>query len=254
MPSPFPGMNPYLERPSVWRGIHTYLIGAMGRSLVPQLPAGYEVRPEEEMFIREASADERRHLMGWSDLGIAGKSDRPAPVGAGTALADAPAYAALPQAVLSETSRWLEITDSEGGGLVTVIELLSPTNKLRHRQQYEQKRLRLLGDGVSLVEIDLLRAGRRMPLNGLPPCDYCLMVARPSERPRVGVWPLMLRDPLPVLPVPLRPPDADVHLDLPALLNDVYDAGGYAPSVYRHAPEPPLSDEDRAWAQALVPR
>ena len=219
MPSPFPGMNPYLERPSVWRGIHTYLIGAMGRSLVPQLPAGYEVRPEEEMFIREA-----------------------------------PAYAALPQAVISETSRWLEITDSDGGGLVTVIELLSPTNKPRHREQYEQKRLRLLSAGVSLVEIDLLRAGRRMPLNGLPRCDYCLMVARPAERPRVGVWPLMLRDPLPILPIPLRPPDADVHLDLPALLNDVYDAGGYAPSDYRHPPDPPLAEADRAWAEAMVPR
>ena len=254
MPSPFPGMNPYLEHPSEWPTMHFYLIAGIGRSLSAQVPEHYEVRPEMEMLIHEASADERRRLVGRADVGLSA----PKVDGGGTAVAPAlapaaaPTYATLDLAVTTEIHRWLEVREFERGELVTVIELLSPSNKTSDRAEYIQKRRRLMYDKVNFVEIDLLRLAGRMPLDGLPPCDYCLAVARPAERPRIGVWPLMLRDPLPVLPIPLRPPDADVFLDLPALLDDAYDGGGLARSAYRHAPDPPLPEADRAWAEALA--
>ena len=252
MPSPFPGMNPYLERPRFWRGIHVMLLGSMNRALVAQVGEDYSVNVEEDVYVHEPTAEQRR-LAGRADVAVQQKRpEKPAADGGAAVLA--PAYTTLPQEVSLETDRWLEIRDADGERVVTVIELLSPSNKVRHRESYLRKRRRLMTSGdANFVEIDLLRLAGRMPLDGLPPCDYCLAVARPEERPRIGVWPLMLRDPLPVLPIPLRPPDADVFLDLPALLDDAYDGGGLARTCYRHPPDPPLPEADRAWAEALVP-
>ena len=250
MPSPFPGMNPYLEHPDIWPGVHYLLIAGMVRSVVAQCPKQYEVRPEKELYIREASADERRRMVYRADVGVSGpRVPAGAPAGA---VAEAPTYATFEQSVTTDVHRWLEVRDLDTSEIITVIELLSPANKVASRGAYLEKRRRLLYDRVNFVEIDLLRLAGRMPLDGLPPCDYCLAVARPEERPRVGVWPLMLRDPLPVLPVPLRPPDADVYLDLPTLLDDAYDGGGFARSAYRHPPDPPLPEADSAWAESVL--
>jgi hypothetical protein len=105
---------------------------------------------------------------------------------------------------------------------------------------------------VNLVEIDLLRGGPRLPLEDLPPCDYYALVARPEDHPRVAVWPLGARDPLPIIPIPLRPADGDAKLDLQAVLHRVYDAAGYRHYIYDGAPNPRLSKEDSAWAGQLA--
>ena len=92
-----------------------------------------------------------------------------------------------------------------------------------------------------------------MPLEDLPACDYCVMVSRVEERPRVGLWPLGVRDPLPIVPVPLRQPDADATIDLKAILDRVYDSAGYEDYLYKGRPQPALHRDDAEWANQFVP-
>jgi hypothetical protein len=141
--------------------------------------------------------------------------------------------------------------------LVTVIELLSPTNKYSSpdREQYLGKRGRLLASSTHLVEIDLLRGGPRMPFAAPPPqCTYYVLVSRMEKRPQADFWPVHLRDPLPIIPIPLREGDTDAQLDLQAALHHVYDAARYENYIYDSTPQPPLSSEDQAWAKALLRR
>ena len=166
----------------------------------------------------------------------------------------APAYAKVPEAVAVERHSYLEIRDREGMALVTVVELLSPSNKRigPDREQYVAKRRQLFASPTHFVEIDLLRGGPRLPLDDLPHCDYYALVSRAEERARVGVWPIRLRDRLPVVPVPLRAGDADSRLDLQEGLDKVYDGAGYAYYVYRGTPVPPLAPDDAAWAKQFI--
>jgi len=253
MPSPFPGMNPYLEQPGVWPDFHVTLLTELRRALVAQVSEKYVVGVEEELFIHEATAEERR-LTARADVAVTERGAHRGQAAPSTGAPAAPTYATLPVTVDVERHRSLAVRDREGGQVVTAIEVLSPTNKdpSKHRDQYEAKRLRLIESGVNLVEIDLLRGWGRMPMDGLPPCDYCVMVSRSEEWPRAGVWPLGLRDVLPKVPTPLRPPDPDAWLDLQAALHRVYDDAGYARRLYRHEPNPPLAADEQAWARQLL--
>ena len=89
-----------------------------------------------------------------------------------------------------------------------MIELLSPSNKRAgdDREQYLAKRRELLRTPAHLVEIDLLRGWTPMPQEGRPECDYSVMVSRAEKRRAADFWPIRLRDRLPVIPFPLRPP------------------------------------------------
>ena len=92
-----------------------------------------------------------------------------------------------------------------------------------------------------------------MSLDEFPGCDYYALVSRMEDRPRVGVWPIGIRDQLPRIPVPLRRPDEDAWLDLRAILDRVYDAAGYEDYLYTGSPQPPLRVDDAAWATRFVP-
>ena len=179
-------------------------------------------------------------------------------MGAATALAspvlDAPAEVSL-TAVDSEAHLFLEIRDRDNHELVTVVELLSPSNKYagRNREQYLAKARHLQQRWVHFVEIDLLRGGPRMPWLDMPECDYCVVVSRFERRPKAGFWPIQLRDRLPEIPIPLRRGDADVRVDLQQVLHRIYDAAGYAYRIYSGLPEPELSASDAAWAAQFVP-
>lgn len=154
-----------------------------------------------------------------------------------------------------ERLAFLEVRDRQSRELVAVVELLSPSNKRPgpDRDQYLAKRDRLLSSRAHLVEVDLLRGGRPMPMDGRPDCAYSALVSRAGERPAAGFWPIGLREPLPVVPVPLREPDGDARLDLGAVLHGVYDASGYEDYIYDGRPDPPLAPEDNAWARGLLP-
>lgn len=105
---------------------------------------------------------------------------------------------------------------------------------------------------ASIVEIDLLRGGPRLPLNDLPSCDYCVTVFRKSNAPKIEAWPIGLRDPLPNIPIPLKGDFPDATLDLSAIIHRVYDAAGYEDYLYESQPEPPLEGADLEWAQTFI--
>jgi hypothetical protein len=255
MPSPFPGMNPYLEQDDVWHDFHERFLPHLAEVIGAQLASHYIVKIDEHVYIHEPPA-EKRSLLGRGDVFVAAR--RPA-VGAGTATATAPMTAPV-QVVLPgidiESISFLEIRDRRDRRLVTVLEVLSPTNKYSgpDREQYLGKRGRVLASSAHLVEIDLLRGGPRMPFEEPPPeCDYYVMVSRMDQRPRADFWPNYLHDPLPVIPIPLRDPDPDARLDLQLALHHVYDAARYDNYIYEGAPQPALRTEDADWAQQFVP-
>jgi hypothetical protein len=245
-------MNPYLEQEDVWEDFHQSFIVFLRDALREQVRPKYVVKVEEHLFIHELPGDERRPI-GHSDVSIAPAS---LPPGGRAGVLQAPAEGRLSLAIDVERHGYLEVRDRLSREIVTVIEVLSPSNKKPgpDREQYLVKRRRLLYSPVNLVEIDLLRGnGPRMPVEGLAECAYCVMVSRAEERPRVGLWAIQLREPLPVVPVPLRAADGAARLDLQAVLHRLYDSAGYEDYIYDGAPRPPLSAADAAWAAGLVP-
>jgi hypothetical protein len=253
MPSPFPGMNPYLEQDDAWHDFHQQFIPQISQVIVPQVRPAYIVKVEEHVYIHERSAAEREFL-GRPDVSIVQrhKPSSPRPT---TKVLAAPAYGRIPLAIDVERQSFVEIRDRQSRELITVIELLSPSNKKPggDREQYVAKRRQLLASSVHFVEIDLLRGGPRMPVEDLPDCDYCVLVSRAEERPDAEIWPLRLRERLPIIPIPLRAADGDARLDLQEALHHLYDAAGYEDYIYTHTPQPPLHPDDAAWARQFLP-
>ena len=155
-----------------------------------------------------------------------------------------------------ERVAFLEVRDRRGRELVTVIELLSPSNKRPgdDRSRYLAKRREILRSDAHLVEIDLLRGWTPMPAEDRPEGDYSVLVSRAGRRPAAEFWPIRLRDRLPVIPIPLRPADRDGRVDLQDVLHQAHDGPGYEIFIYAGTPEPPLKAEDAGWAAQLLPR
>jgi hypothetical protein len=252
MPSPFPGMNPYLEQDALWQDFHLRFLPALSARLVPQVVPKYIVMLEEHLYVHEPPP-EPRHLIGRADLSVA-RTEAPAGAPA-LGVAEAPA---LVQLLAEDVERvpFLEIRDRRDRDLVTVVELLSPSNKRSgpDRDQYLARRRERRENRAHLVEIDLLRGGRAMPLLVRPACAYSVLVSRVEERPEAGFWPIGLRMPLPTISIPLRPPDQGAVINLQEVLHRVYDEAGYEHFIYDGMPDPPLSAEDAAWAQQFVPQ
>jgi hypothetical protein len=253
MPSPFPGINPYIERASIWHDFHERWIPLAADLIGAQVLPRYYVRIDKQIYIHELSSVERRFL-GCGYLLVPALTPPGPSTVASTSVLEAPVEVGVP-AVDSETLSFLEIRDRDLQELVTVIELLSPSNKYAgpDREQYLAKARKLQRSWVHFVEIDLLRGGPRMPWLDLPVCDYCVVVSRVERRPKAGFWPISLRERLPEIPIPLRQGDADARLDLQQVLHQIYDAAGYAYHIYSGPPEPPLLGPDAAWAASLVP-
>jgi hypothetical protein len=246
-------MNPYLEQDDVWEDFHLNFMTRAQEVLAGEVGPNYVVKVETRLYVHELSAKERR-LGGRADVGIAivpGASQTATPA---AAVASAPLEVIFPSVDIERYAS-LEIHDRRNRRVVTAIELLSPTNKKPgpDRDDYVGKRRLVMATPCSFVEIDLRRGGQRPGPPEPPPCDYYVLVSRNQDRPRHGIWPIGLRDPLPVVPIPLKPPDADVPLDLKAVLDRVYDAADYGKYIYGETPEPPLSEEDAAWARQFVP-
>lgn len=248
MPSPFPGMNPYLEHSAFWSDFHSGYIHRCQDALARQVLPRYFVRVEEHVYLHELP-EGRARLIGHPDLALTSRS----PQSSASAVLDAPAVIELAEEIDEERIRYLEIVDRAGGRVVTVIELLSPSNKMPgpDRDQYLAKRRQLTHAGVHFVELDLLRRGPRT-IPDVPACDFVIQIVRAPQWNRVGIWPLMLRDPLPTIAIPLGGDDPEPQLDLMALLHAQYDAVGYGHFIYDREPDPPLAERDRAWAERLL--
>jgi hypothetical protein len=252
MPSPFPGMNPYLEQDDTWQDFHQSFLTHAQEALNGQVGPNYLVKIEVRFLLNELSAEERR-LFCRADVVVTASPGTGSSATAVAALA-APVQLQLP-AVEVERHASLEIRDRRNRRVITVLELLSPSNKMpgSDREDYLAKRRQVLAGHTHLVEIDLRRGGIRPNLPELPSCDYYVLISRYEQRPRLGFWPIHLRERLPLVPIPLAAPDPDVLLDLQALLHHTYDAAGYGKYIYFETPEPPLAAEDEAWARRLMP-
>lgn len=261
MPSPFPGMDPYLEDAALWPDVHHEMISVTREMLNAQLRPKYHVRIEERVYISDEHDPGRRLIV--PDLRV-----RDVPGQENELLSSAPADAAVGVEVaepvvvttlLDEEVRdaFLEVIDTDLRQVVTVIEILSPANKCpgsRGRQAYLQKRQDVLNSPSHLVEIDLLRDGEALPAREvLPSHHYIVHVSSASQRPRGTVWPILLQQRLPTIAIPLRDGDPDSPLDLRQVLDTVYERAAYDLQIdYRNDPNPPLTGDDAAWADALL--
>jgi hypothetical protein len=211
MPSPFPGMDPYLEDPWMWPDVQLSLVVVFRAYLHRHLPAGY---------------------FAWGDR-----------------------HVLVPPSHSEKGYPYVKIVDGSGGRLLTVIELASPETKApgKVRDAYLKERLAYLAATVNLVEIDLLRKAEPFPWEDDldPGMDYCVVVGRGAGPSRA--WPFSVRDPLPTIPIPLYPENADVLLPLGECLNEAYDSAGYARELdYTQPPNPPLDEPDATWARDLL--
>jgi hypothetical protein len=246
-------MNPYLEQSRIWRDFHTRVLVHFAAALTQRLAGRYFVELEESLYI-DPTSDEPR-LFAVADTAVAEDEDRADDQGGvATALVVAPVTVKVP-GITKKKVRRLLVRDSNSQEVITVIELLSPSNKAAgaDRNKYLEKRGEVLTSRTNFIELDLLRGGTRLPINGLPECDYYALVSRWRERPNMGLWPVKLREPLPTIPIPLRWGEAEPLIELKPVLDQTYDGAGYARRIYRTPPEPPLSPADAEWAKAFIP-
>jgi hypothetical protein len=252
MSSPFPGMDPYLEG-ALWTTVHFSLSAEIVRQLAPILRPRYLVLPAERFVMETPESVAVSTTDIYPDVGVA-ETRSVSATAQGATIAAAPLELAtiIPAPIPHVT---IEIRDTANRQLVTAIEVLSPTNKRGDgRQEYLAKRRRILLSTAHLLEIDLLRQGQRVPMQKpLPAAPYFIFLSRAEKRPMTEIWPISLKDLLPVVPIPLLPGDKDVALDLQQVFTTTYDLLGYDLAVdYTRRPEIPLPKEDVAWAETLL--
>ena len=254
--NPFPGMNPWMQQ--VWSDCHTKLMGFVCESLGTSLPGDLTALAEEHVSLSSPLEEDQSRQ---ADVGVVEMEawkygERPSwiPETDGTAMD----RLVEPVIVLVDavSPRWVEIRSSKGR-LITVIEVTSPSNKTSTgRLSFEKKMEVLLQGGVNVMEIDLIRGGIskcESPDGKWPESDYQIVVRRPQRRDQYQVYPCPMREVLPAVRVPLREGDPEVVLDLQPLIDRCYAIGRYW-LLLRYDVElvPPLSDEDRNWANALL--
>jgi hypothetical protein len=218
----------------------------------------YVVRIEERVYV-EYAPEESKHLI-IPDIAVAevekGQVPGTCSAATATAMVAAPVLCTVP-VPQRRREAFLTVRERADMTVVTVIEVLSPTNKRAHsdgRREYLRKRGHVLLRPAHLVELDLLRGGERLPTREpLPTGDYYALVCRQPRRPIAEVYAWTLHDPLPRLSIPLAEEDDELVLDLQAVFTAVYHRALYAYSLdYRGPIEPTLSEADAAWAQQVL--
>ena len=260
MPSPFPGMDPWLESPAVFPDIHDALIFLLREGLNAVLPRGYRAVGANRIWL-----EEDRHRL--PDVSV---TRPPSHDESGNGMVTIDSFTrvgmlAVETAVLPEqvVERYLEIRTTAGERLITAIEVLSISNKTpgeEGRGAYRQKQSEFRTGHINLVEIDLLRGGAHttaIPLGDLRQqagaFDYHVCVTAAGAPGQFFVAPFRLSDRLPTVAVPLDGAASPVSIDLQPLLDRAYDSGRYGESDYlAHPPDPPLSPEQRAWAEGVL--
>ena len=282
--SPFPGMDPYLERR--WGDVHVGLISCIRAALQPNLPPGLQALGQEEVRLATPADDDdeggddpggindvagdrpessaRRRKSYYPDVAVIEEVGAPPQATAESGGLVATIAPIVVRFVLDEpVRRWVEIIDlDDGDRVVTAIEVLSPKNKNGGQcsREYRRKLLDYIGAGVNIVEIDLIRSSRDRLLvpavgdgRGRPAAYYtCVNWAR--DPARWEAYPMPLRDVLPTVPVPCRPGEPDVPLPLQAVIDRVYVEGGHGRTRYARPLDRPLSPADAAWAAEQIAR
>lgn len=261
MPSPFPGMDPYLEHPALWPGVHQRLITYLGDTLNAMLPPRYVADIGERLYVVEPA-----HII-YPDVVVHEQS---------LASSQSPLERAATSTEVSGDPPWvltiepvemrevfihiLSVVDASC--VITAIEVLSPSNKASGspgKELYQSKQSELLASQTHFMEIDLLRRGShtvaapRGALEQRGTWDYLVCLHRGGEGHRYEVWARGLRDRLPRIRVPLSEGDGDLVVDLQTMLSRCYDEGAYERRIsYEGEPQPPLSTKDREWAHELL--
>ena len=256
MPSPFPGMDPYIEMDQ-WQEFHVNMVVEIQRHLIPLLLPDYVARVERRIYT-ERLFEEVEIIQPDVEIAKATKRRARKSQASATAVAEIEPRVYSTPHLTERREPFIKVVDRGTGTLVALIEFLSPSNKSQGSEgyvAYHEKRDDVLRSNVNLVEIDLLRGGRRLPtVEPLDPStDYCVFVHRAPHRGRVEVYEWPLEQPLPTIPVPLTR-DHQVLLDLGRVFATVYDAAGFYAFV-RHdvALKPPLRKEQSAWAKRIIP-
>lgn len=254
MPSPFPGMDPFIES-QCWRDFHSSVIGEIRSALLPWLRPNYVAFVEEDVYIAREDWTPVRVVV--PDVGISRQRDWTGSADAGALVAAEPTIVTLPMTDPIEIP-WLAIRKRENDHMVAVIEVLSPTNKSPRdgRNEYLHKRNLLLRSQAHLIEIDLLRGGERLPtVEPHPSGDYFVFVSRSERRPSAEVIGWTVGQRMPTVPIPLADGDADVPLDLQSVFNGTYDRAGYDYALkYDRPVEPPLDEHRLSWLSQFLPR
>ncbi len=253
MPSPFPGMDPYLERPEPWPDFHDRFITFICSQLQPALRPKYAALTQDRLYVVES----KRPI--FPDVTVI-NTGRPITNdgGAATAVLDVATPSVFEFWREDIREPYIEIVEpSANNRVVSTIEVLSPTNKNTgdgHRE-YIAKRDELWRAGVNIIEIDLLRLGNPIvwvtqeQREKLRPWHYLTAVTR--RRPsRHEVYEILLQKPLPRIAIPLTPDDKDVVLDLQAAFNRTWDEGPYPELLNYYAPPPGnWAPEEVAWCE-----
>jgi len=265
MPSPFPGMDPYIEASGRWEDFHTKFIGEIERALSPLLPPRYAISLAERSYIVTATSDGKDQKSFLPDVGInvpAEGGSPAAPAGAAVLAGTAEEEETFPIrafVAIEHRETFIEIYDLlEDQRLVTGIEVLSPSNKRRGTagwNLYQRKREAMLLGEAHFVELDLVREGGRLPMmDPWPASPYAILVVRREQAPTGRGLAVGFRRPLPKIPIPLESPDPPVPLALQPIFDAVYERSRYAIRIdYTKPLTPPLAPEDAAWLQKRLP-
>ncbi|MCS7209067.1 MAG: DUF4058 family protein [Fimbriimonadales bacterium] len=256
--NPFPGMNPYLEDPTLWGDIHHTLVGMLRRQINRALPEGYVALIQERVYVE--TTDTRKHYLPDVAVGVARREPaRSAEASSAATVADAPVHIQILAEPVREPFIEIHSLRTKNRRLVTVIEILSPTNKTPNsegRRLYLQKQRDLLRSTTHLVEIDLLHEGVHTvfpPLEALrrvrDTWDYLICLHRAGwGGAEADVWFIDLAQPLPQISIPLLAPDPDIRVHLQAVLDEAYAEGQYHQLIdYSSECPAPLPSAQREW-------
>ena len=223
MPSPFPGMDPYLEQPKLWPAFQHQLLACLYQILLPGLVDRYRARVGTRSYVSEM-----------------------------------PLFTSVVRDEFSE--EYVEIRSRADNRLVTLLEVVSPANKTTPagRQAYLDKRKEAVLQKAAVVEIDLVMQGKptlTYSRDGLPEFDHAVSVTRANAPDRYEIYTATIQKRLPKFKLPLAADDRDALLDLQAAFARAYDLGGFASSIDYAAPPPPdvpLTDSQAAWVNDML--
>lgn len=255
MPSPFPGVDPFLESQGLWPDFHVAFATYLRDTIAMQLPDPYVARIDERMNLVELEAEEVKQFR--PDVAISRQGPACAhSEGTGATMTLEPVIVTLK--VLDEYREvFIEILHGPDRKLVTVIEVLSPSNKIGggYRDFLARHNAWMRRD-VNLVDLDFLSAGRRLPIKGrFPLGDHYAYISRGERMPECQLYAWTVRDPLPSIPIPLLAPDPDVVIELGPIFANVYERARNERSInYREPLALPFDADTRAWAEELAQR
>ena len=256
MENPFPGVNPYMEQNFQWQGFHNNFLMQMEGILNANLPAEFAAYYEERVYIIPPNS------ISVPDMMIVPKQAKKDQRHGGTALLERTAPSGIVSIPDEVRESYIAIrTVEKGEAVVTVIELLSPSNKTsgKGRKEYLKKQNELLQSDTHLLEIDLLKQGLHTVatpervLKNQGKWDYLISLRRVSFERHFEFWVNQLNESLPLVGIPLTDGYPDFVLDLQNIFNAAYKVGPYSRRLdYNTEPSILLSKEERVWMDKLL--